>query len=219
MSTLSRAPGWVPPPTPRRRARGRLIVVLVIVGAVVVVGSGIGAAFAVKAYNAKTTASPTPTWHSVFGDNTAAANAPAAEPATEAAPDPSYFNVAIGTPFMLSDHSGGAMTVTLTDAKAQKEGCDKYADKPTNGVYVVVTVTLEVTAGTMPINNLYFLWTDPSGNSDTYAIFSDCKGVPAADVPAGIKRTGRLAFDVASPHGAVEYDGPNGTPLGSWVIP
>jgi hypothetical protein len=69
------------PSGPKPSGRG-LLVVLVLVGVAAVGGTGVAVALALTSHSTKgsasAAASPTASWHSVFGDNTAAPTTPAA---------------------------------------------------------------------------------------------------------------------------------------------
>lgn len=75
MSTVSRAPGWPPSPAPRRQRRGGLIAgitlgAVALVAATVVTTWYVGRPSSAPAAPVAAAAS-SPTWHSVFGDDTA----------------------------------------------------------------------------------------------------------------------------------------------------
>lgn len=124
--------------------------------------------------------------------------------------------IALGATITLTGDDGSVAEVTLRSVKSFAKGLD-----PDNGLYVVFDVIVQQKAGAGSVNPLDFEFVADDGTSadSLSGVFSGC-GEPSLastdSLRAGQKRTGKMAFDVGSKKGALEW-APGGDAAGSWT--
>jgi hypothetical protein len=216
-------PGWGPygsPPPKRHRLRKWLLiltgVVAAFIGLVVALAVGLGSA-ANHAANPNSAASTPP----------AATSQPAAssEPATPVPAGPD--SLAMGDAAAISTGDTLSATVVVSHPVVSSQPADPtYGSRPQNGYFVVVTATIaadKAYTGGFDINPLdfYALSGDShygEDNGNAYNALTDINSeLSPATLAAGETTSGKLAFDVSSPHGYIVY-APNldGQPLAEW---
>ena len=216
--------GWGPygpqPPPKRHRLRKWLLiltgVVAAFIGLVVALAVGLGSA-ANHAANPNSAASTPP----------AATSQPAtpSEPATPAPAGPA--SLAMGDPATINTGDTLSATVVVSHPVTSSQPADPtYGSRPQNGYYVVVTATATADQsynGGFDINPLDFYALSGGShygedNGNAYNALTDINSeLSPVTLAAGETTSGKLAFDVSSPHGYIVY-APNldGQPLAEW---
>ncbi len=185
------------------------IIVAIAVGAAV--SSSTTAVSGQPSASSQTTTSPSP-----------AATPSASSPAVPSGPE----MLAMGDSASVTTGGTPSATITVSAPVVTTRPADQYGSAPQNGYFVAVTV--KVTADQaytdgFDINPLDFYalsggthygWGD--GNA-IWALSSSTKELNSATLAAGESTSGKLAFDVSSPHGYIVY-APNldGQPLAEW---
>jgi hypothetical protein len=169
------------------------------------------------------------------GTATAAASPKTPSAATTTPPSPSTPSpaapsgpemLAMGESEIIATDGTPSATITVSSPAVTTQPADQYGSAPQNGYFV--TVTVKVTADQaytdgFDINPLdfyalsggrHFDW--DSGNA-MFALASSDQELSAATLAAGETTSGKLVFDVSSPHGYIVY-APNldGQPLAEW---
>jgi hypothetical protein len=156
-----------------------------------------------------------------------ATTAPPSSPSTPSPAAPSGPEMlAMGESEIIATDGTPSATITVSSPAVTTQPADQYGSAPQNGYFV--TVTVKVTADQaytdgFDINPLdfyalsggrHFDW--DSGNA-MFALASSDQELSAATLAAGETTSGKLVFDVSSPHGYIVY-APNldGQPLAEW---
>lgn len=216
-------PGWGPngPQPPRKRHRLRkwlLITPGVVVGLIVIV-IALSAAFSSgvnHAVNPNSVATPT---------SVPASSAPPASAAST--PTPSGPDMlAMGTATSVTSNGTPAASITVSSPVLSTQPADQYGSVPANGYFVTVSVAATADqsyTGGFDINPLDFYalangthYTWDNGNAMS-ALADPNQELSATTLAAGENASGKLAFDVPSPHGYIVYaPNLNGQPLAEW---
>lgn len=218
-------PMWQPPipVVPAKRWTGGRIALAVVGGVLVLCCGGIGVA---ALTDDTTTTATSPTAAETAGDQPDGAAQPAQELKKAPAEEPAgsdTFNVPTGTKITHED-GGDTITAVLRSAKAHKKGCNSLDVDPENGVFVVVDVVVTQTAGEGSVNPLDFTFVAEDGTSANAvsAVFSGCDepSLASADLRAGQKRAGKIAFDISMKKGSLEWapGGLGADTVGSWAV-
>jgi uncharacterized protein DUF4352 len=140
--------------------------------------------------------------------------------APESAPD-----LGIHDPLAVTDGEESVdANIRINSVRYTSAPGNSYGDRSKNGYYVIVSLTVQVTKGTLPVNPLYFGYQTADGTvyhtMDGNAIFAGFEpGLDAGDVSAGRRVRGNVVFDVPRGRGAsLTYEGPLGDVIGSWHL-
>ena len=132
------------------------------------------------------------------------------------------FNVVLGSTITADDGNGNIIEATLRSVRAVKKTCSSIDNGPENGLYVIVNVLVVQKKGKGSVNPLDFTFVadDGTSNNELTGGFSGCEkpSLDAADLRAGQKRAGEMAFDVNSKKGSLEWapGGIGADTVGSW---
>lgn len=132
-------------------------------------------------------------------------------------------NQPLGKVITFSD-TGGTWTVSVTTRTWSDANCGPSAGffPPPHGKLLIVDVVFEVTKGKASINPFYFDYIDSAGKRGDYSILSGCDEPSFQadnDLPAGTKRTGKIAFDITiGQTGVIQYENLFGDDAASWKI-
>jgi hypothetical protein len=199
-------------------------IALAVVGGVLVLCCG-GAGLAVLSGDPDTT-----TTSVSAGETTETKAADGAQPAQElkkgsaeeqAAKD--TFNVAAGAKITHQD-GGDTIEAVMRSVKTHKQGCSSLDVDPENGLFVVVDVVVTQTKGKGSVNPLDFTFVADDGTSANAlsAVFSGCDepSLASANLRAGQKRAGKIAFDIGMKKGSLEWapGGLGADTVGSWAV-
>lgn len=212
-------PGYGAPPPQKPKHNPVILAIGAFLALLIVVGT-IGAIAAKKDEPATSTARPAGT-----GAKTTEA-APAADDGDDEQPaddDGKTFNLPVGTTITITGDDGSVAEGTLRSVKSFKSGCDSLNVDPKNGLYVVVDVVVQQKKGTGSVNPLDFTFVadDGTSNDALSSLFSGCDEPSLQStnsLRAGQKRAGKIAFDVSSKKGTVEWapGGLGADTVGSW---
>lgn len=212
------APGGQFPPPPVKKS-SPLKILLITAGCVVagclVLG---GIAVAVGGTGDKTTSSTPKAAGGAAKATGAAEDEPGEEPTAE---DGKSFNLPVGATITVAD-GGDVIEATLRSVKSFKKGCNSLGVDPEQGLYVVLDVVVEQTKGSGSVNPLDFTFVadDGTSNDALSSLFSGCDepSLDSTDLRAGQKRAGKIAFDVNSKTGTLEWapGGLGAETVGSW---
>jgi hypothetical protein len=123
-----------------------------------------------------------------------------------------------------NDGSGADFTVTKITTSTVDRGTispndSSFWDHPTNGLYLIVRLTVKGTSGSFDINPAEFVVIGPDGQTYDDQTYSETWGqsLPSTNVHQGQTRRGVIVFDVRAKHGQVAYT-PNfdGDPIAIW---
>jgi hypothetical protein len=124
----------------------------------------------------------------------------------------------------LTSDDGTRATVHINSLRTAKRPSGDYGDPPAHGTFVIINVTITVTAGSLPVNPLYFSYQAPDGTTyhygdgNTFLAGYDPQ-LNSNDVPAGQRVRGNIVFDGRYGHGAkLLYESPTGEIIGAWVL-
>lgn len=133
---------------------------------------------------------------SAVGDGTsAAAQAPAADPAPEAPKAPAAPTV--GKPFSIDMGNGNVAKITIVSAvRTQSVSTTAFATPPKSGSYLLLDVLWETSEGETSSNPFYFTAKDKAGRKADQNLFADNQ-LGSGTVMPGDKSRGFIAFDVA----------------------
>ena len=195
------------------------ILVAVVVGVAL---SACGAGTAVKA--AGTTSSTPASSSSSPVSNWPPPGGPTEEPAAdEDAADEAIKTFTVGDVATVTQGDEDAATIVVTKAVKTKTGESEYADKPENGRFLVVTMTVKnIGPESFDINPFDFYAVDSEGNHYEYGdgnafMAIDGKELNATTLNKGEKVTGRIVFDVPNKAVNVVY-APGSQALGQWTV-
>jgi Domain of unknown function (DUF4352) len=218
-------PSWMPPPVaPVKKTWTGKRIVMAAVGGVLVLCCG-GAGLAVLTDDAPTTTTSTSTGEtggSKPADGAPAAQNPEKAPAEKPAENDT-FNVPTGTKITHAD-DGDTIEAVMRSVKTHKKGCNSLGVDPENGLFVVVDVVVTQTKGKGSVNPLDFTFVAEDGTSANAlsAAFSGCDepSLASADLRAGQKRAGKIAFDIGMKQGSLEWapGGLGADTVGSWAV-
>lgn len=228
-------PGWesygpqapLPAPKQKRHITRKILIVaggtfFGLIAVIVILAAALGNA-ANKAANPVTAAS------------TPAATAPASTPADTSAPADTAPPVpsgpamlAMGDTETLGSNDTGATegTVTISHPVLATQPADSYGSAPQNGYFVVVTAAAAADQGYTDGFDIYsgdfYALSGGShygeSNGNSYDALADINTeLNSSTLAAGETTSGKLVFDVSSPHGYIVY-APNmdGQPLAEW---
>jgi hypothetical protein len=222
------APPYVAPPPgylmPAAKQTSPLKAVLITVGAVVLVC--LGAIVAIGVAGGDDTGGGKPTAggavaSAAVAEPTRAAEEPAAE---QPADSGKAFDVPMGSTITATGDDGEVIEATLRSVKTFKKGCGSFGPDPDNGLYVVVDLVVTQKKGTGSVNPLHFEFVSADGTAANAlsGAFSGCEdpSLSSADLRAGQKRAGKIAFDATKKAGSLEWTpgGLFGEPVGSWKV-
>lgn len=146
---------------------------------------------------------------------------PKGAPVEESAEEDETFDVPVGSAITAS-RGGDTIEATLRSVKSHKSGCNSLGVDPDNGLFVVVDIVVTQRKGEGSVNPLDFTFVAADGTSahGLSAAFSGCDepSLDSADLRAGQKRAGKIAFDVNSKAGTLEWapGGLGADTVGSW---
>jgi len=205
------------PPPPKKTSP--LKVILIIAGVVVFSCVGLSVIGALAGGDDKPAASVKgPEASTTAKDVAEKTTAPKAE--QPAADEP--FDVPVGSTITATSSDGDVIEATLRSVKSVKKGCNSLGVDPKNGLYVIVDVLVVQKSGTGSVNPLDFTFVadDGTSNDALSSVFSGCDepSLESADLRKGQKRAGKIAFDVNSKAGSLEWapGGLGADTVGSW---
>jgi hypothetical protein len=202
-----------------RKSNANRIAAVVVGGLLVLCCGGIG--LAALTDDTSTTTAPTAATGTAGQEPTGDAEAgrePEAAPADEAG----SFNVPAGSRIVHRD-GGGTVQAVMRSVRTHRKACNSIDVEPENGLFVVVDVIVSQTKGKGSVNPLDFTFVAEDGTSANAlsAVFSGCDepSLAAADLRAGQKRAGKIAFDASMRAGTLEWapGGLGSDTAGSWV--
>lgn len=220
-------PGWMPP-APVKKSNNKKIFAAIVGGVLVLCCGGIG--LAALTDDKSTTATPAPAGGTARQESAPeqaaqkpegqATEKPAAEPKADGS---ETFNIAAGSKITY-ENDGAVVEAVMRSVKTHKQACNSLNVDPENGMFVVVDLVVTQTKGKGSVNPLHFEFVAEDGTSANAlsAAFSGCAepSLAAADLRAGQKRAGKIAFDASMKNGTLEWtpDGLLGDAVGSWAI-
>jgi len=111
------------------------------------------------------------------------------------------------------------ITTATVDRGTIEPNDSSFWDHPTNGLYLIVRMTVKGDSGSFDINPAEFVVISPDGQTYDDQTNSDTWGqpLPLTAVHQGQTRRGVIVFDVPTKHGQVAYN-PNfdGDPIAIW---
>jgi hypothetical protein len=114
--------------------------------------------------------------------------------------------------FKVNDSTARA---TLNATRWEAKAADPMLSAPAHG-WLIGDFTFDVTAGSVPINTLYFSVTLPDGTKVQPAAHADFNG---SEVAAGRNARGEVYFDVAQGQTVlIDYTDPLGSTLVTWQV-
>jgi hypothetical protein len=204
-----------PPLPPAKKQASPLKITLIVVGTVLAVCAG------------------TAVVASIIGGDSDKPTAGAAATATKATPakegeEPAEsgktFDVPVGATITATAKDGSVVEATLRSVKSFQKGCGGFSPDPDNGLYVVVDLVVTQKKGNGDVNalNFEFVADDGTAANALSGSFSGCEdpALTSADLRAGQKRAGKIAFDATKKTGSLEWTpgGLFGEAVGSWKI-
>lgn len=126
----------------------------------------------------------------------ASAAAPAAAPVAAPAAPQAGSSAKVGVPFEIDMGAGNTARITIVSAQfVDKVSDSSFAPAPKNGKFLKLDVLWETTKGKTSSNPLYFAARDADGRKGDFVLTAD-GGLSSADVLAGDKSRGVVAFDI-----------------------
>jgi hypothetical protein len=202
-----------------RKSNANRIAAVVVGGLLVLCCGGIG--LAALTDDTSTTTAPTAATGTAGQEPTGDAEA-GREPEAAPADDAGSFNVPAGSRIVHRD-GGGTVQAVMRSVRTHRKACNSIDVEPENGLFVVVDVIVSQTKGKGSVNPLDFTFVAEDGTSANAlsAVFSGCDepSLAAADLRAGQKRAGKIAFDASMRAGTLEWapGGLGSDTAGSWV--
>jgi hypothetical protein len=202
-----------------RKSNANRIAAVVVGGLLVLCCGGIG--LAALTDDTSTTTAPTAATGTAGQEPTGDAEA-GREPEAAPADDAGSFNVPAGSRIVHRD-GGGTVQAVMRSVRTHRKACNSLDVEPENGLFVVVDVIVSQTKGKGSVNPLDFTFVAEDGTSANAlsAVFSGCDepSLAAADLRAGQKRAGKIAFDASMRAGTLEWapGGLGSDTAGSWV--
>jgi hypothetical protein len=202
-----------------RKSNANRIAAVVVGGLLVLCCGGIG--LAALTDDTSTTTAPTAATGTAGQEPTGDAEA-GREPEAAPADDAGSFNVPAGSRIVHRD-GGGTVQAVMRSVRTHRKACNSIDVEPENGLFVVVDVIVSQTKGKGSVNPLDFTFVAEDGTSANAlsAVFWGCDepSLAAADLRAGQKRAGKIAFDASMRAGTLEWapGGLGSDTAGSWV--
>lgn len=126
----------------------------------------------------------------------ASAAAPAAAPVAAPAAPQAGSSAKVGVPFEIDMGAGNTARITIVSAQfVDKVSDSSFAPAPKNGKFLKLDVLWETTKGKTSSNPRYFAARDADGRKGDFVLTAD-GGLSSADVLAGDKSRGVVAFDI-----------------------